>query len=99
MRPLAGSIVNITPARVDSDLALDDDRDVHVGLAEAALGAVEDRAGAEQRRPAAAHRVDHRVGAADVEEGLVHARERRRLGVLGGRRRAHRDRRIARRRR
>ena len=35
------------------DLALDHDGDVHVGLAEAALGAVEDRAGAEQRGPAA----------------------------------------------
>ena len=74
------------------DLALDDHGDVHVGLREAALGAVEDGAGAEQRRPAAAHGVDDRVGAADVQEGLVHAGERRRLGVLAGRRRAHGDR-------
>ena len=51
-------MVNITPARVECDLALDDDGDVHVGLREAALGAVEDRAGAEQRGPAAPDGVD-----------------------------------------
>ena len=78
-----------------SHLALDDHGDVHVGLAKTALGPVEDRAGTEQRRPAAAHRVDDGVVTADVEEGLVHTREGGRLGVLGGRRRAHRDRWLA----
>ena len=62
--PVAGSTVNMTPARVGGDLALDDDRDVHARAWEAALGAVEHRAAAEQRRPAAADGVDDRVGAA-----------------------------------
>ena len=64
---------------------MDDDGDVHVGLPEALLGPVEDGAGAEQRGPAAAYGVDDLVGAADVEEGLVHSGEGRRLGVLSGR--------------
>ncbi len=74
------------------DLALHDHRDVDVGLAEALLRAVEDRARTEQRGPAAAHRVGHGAAALDVQEGLVHARERGRLGVLRGRGRAHRHR-------
>ena len=56
--PLAGSMVNITPARVGGDLALDDDGDVHPAPGEPARGAVVHGAAAEQRRPAAAHGVD-----------------------------------------
>ena len=73
-------------------LTLHDHRDVHVCLTEAALGAIEDGARAEQRRPAATHGCDDLVRPADVEEGLVHAREGRGRGVLARRRRAHGDR-------
>ena len=73
------------PGPGGGDLALDDHRDVLVGLPESALGAIEDGAGAEHRCPAGADRVQHRVGAADVEEGLVHAGERGRRTVLGRR--------------
>ena len=72
-------------------LALHDDGDVHVGLPEAVDAPVVDRARAEQRAPAAAHGVDDRVGAADVEERLVHAGKGGDVGVLGRCRRAHGD--------
>ena len=90
-RPVEGSIGEHDAGARRAHLALDDDGDVHVGLREAALGAVEDGARAEQRGPAAPDGVHDGVGAADVEEGLVHARERRGLGVLRGGRGAHRD--------
>jgi hypothetical protein len=54
-------------------------------------GPVIDRARAEERGPAAAHRLEHGVAAAHVEHRLVHAGEGGRLGVLGGRRGTHRD--------
>ena len=71
------------------ELALHDDRNVHVRLCEVVDAPVVDSARAEQRAPAATHGVDHRVGSADVQEGLVHAREGARGGVLRSRRGAH----------
>ena len=71
------------------DLALHDDRDVDVGERQSALSAVGQGARAEQRRPAASHRVDDGIRAADVQERLVHAGERRRRGVLRCRGRSH----------
>ena len=53
--------MNITPARVDWNLALHDDRDVHLAVTEAALAPVVDRSRAEQRAPAALDGVDHRL--------------------------------------
>ena len=81
-RPVDGSIVNITPGARGGDLTLDHHRDVHLRLGEATLGAVEHRATAKQRGPAATHRIDQRVAAAHVEKRLVHPGERRGLGVL-----------------
>ena len=60
---------------VDVDLPLDDDCDVHVGLRKTLLCAIENRPCAEQRPPAASHGVDDGIGAACVQERLVHARE------------------------
>ena len=82
------------PGASRRDLALHDQCDVHVGLAEAPLGPVVHGAGAEQRRPAAAHRAQQLVRTADVQQGLVHAGEGGGLGVLGGGRGAHRHRRL-----
>ena len=58
------------------------------------LRAVRQHALAEQRRPAVDDRVEELVVAVDVGERLVHAGERRAGGVLGRRRRAHRDARV-----
>lgn len=77
------------------ELELHDHGDVHLGLSEPIDAAVVDRACAEQRAPAAAHGVDYGVGAANVEEGLVHAREGGLGGVLAGSRGADRHRRVA----
>jgi len=71
---------------------LNRDRDVHLRLGEAALGAVEHRTCTEQRRPAAPHRIDQRFGTKYPQERLVHPRERGGLGVLGRRGRADRNR-------
>ena len=76
---------------IDVELALYDDCDVHVRLSEPALCPVEDRARAEQGRPAATHRLDDGVGATDVQVGLVHSGERGGLCVLGRGRRTHGD--------
>ena len=57
-------------------------------------GAVDDGAVGPQRRPAAAHRVEHRVRADDVEVGVLLAGEAGERQVLGGRRGAHRHRRV-----
>ena len=89
--PVAGSTVNITPMRSDVDHPLHDDGDR--GLVGDAAGSrrYDDDALAEQRRPAVDDALEQLVVAAHVRERLVHARERRVGGVLGGRRRAHRD--------
>ena len=63
-----GSTVDMTPARVAMTCNWTTTADVRRRRAEAALDAVEDRAGAEQRGPAAAHRRDDVVGPAHVEE-------------------------------
>ena len=48
-----------------------------------------------QRRPAPPHRILHRAGPVDVEVGVLLTGERRIRKVLHGRRRAHRNRRVA----
>ena len=64
-------------------------------MAPAGVLAVEDRARLEERGPAALHRVDHFRRALDVEVGGLLPGERGFGEVLGGRRRAYRDRPLA----
>jgi hypothetical protein len=66
------------------DHPLDDDGHPHRRVAEAARLPVRHRALAPERVPAPAHRVDQRVGAADVQDRLVLAREAGVRQVLGG---------------
>ena len=89
--PLAGSAVNITPDGSRRDLPLDDDGDVHVRLPEAALRAVVRGCAPRTARPSSAARHPRPRRPLDVQERLVHPGERRGRGVLGGRRRSHRD--------
>ena len=65
-------------------------RDLGVGVA--LVHAVADRAVVVERREDFAHLVQHAVDADDVQEGLLLAGERRVGHVLGGGRRAHRER-------
>ena len=87
--PVTGFGREQDPGRVRRHQFLDHDgqRDVVVG--DAVLVAVGDRARVPQRRPAARDRVQHGVVAADVEVGVLLARERQGRQVLGGGRRAH----------
>jgi hypothetical protein len=71
--------------------ALHADRERHLPVREAALGAVDDRAVREQRREAAPAALDERGAPAHVEVGLLLAGEARFGEVLGGGAAAHRD--------
>ena len=93
--PVAGSTVNMTPARIDWIWRWTTTAMSMSAWPKPALGA--------GRRPCAprtattssgARRRRRCVGAADVEEGLVHPRERGRRGVLGGGGRPDRNRHV-----
>ena len=75
---------------------LHDDRHCHLALVDAHLVAVGDRTRRPERCPAVAHRRDHGFLAADVEVGVLLARERRVRQILGVCRRAHGHRRSGR---
>ena len=72
------------------DHALHDHRDRRL-VGDALRRAVRQHASAEQRRPAVDDALEQLLVPVHVGERLVHARERRRRRVLGGRRRSHRD--------
>jgi hypothetical protein len=61
---------------------LDQDGDAHALRRESLSAAVLDRVRGDEGRPAAAHGIEQRVEAADVEEGLVLASEGRVPSVL-----------------
>ena len=91
-RPLTGSAVNSTPATLRVDHPLDDDGQPHAGVVDAGLArgrptARSVHSDAQQRRTASSTR----VGADDVEVGVLLAGEARGRQVLGGGRRADGD--------
>jgi hypothetical protein len=69
--------------------SLDDHSELHTAMVDALLQAIGDRAFGEQRGPALADMLQHRVLSGDVHIGVLLSREGRRRQVLGGRARAH----------
>ena len=77
------------PGRLRVDELLDHHGQTHLGRVDVLPSPVRHRPGGPQGRPAPADGVQHRVRAADVQIGVLLARETGTDQVLGGRRRAH----------
>jgi hypothetical protein len=83
--------VNSTPAALRVDHPLHHHGELGARVRDARVGAVGHGPVRPERRPAAAHRVQHGVDADHVEVGVLLTREARAREVLGGGRRPHRD--------
>ena len=89
-RPVLGSAVNMTPADAASTSSWTTTARLHLGRVDALTSPVGHRPRRPQRGPAPAYGLQHRVGAADVQVGVLLAGEAGALEVLGGRRGADR---------